>query len=143
MTLITRLLNESSVPMNETIDLITMLRLQASPPPLQPTHDVCALLPALVEKDAQIAVGDEYIRILEARVTSLDETCRAQLQGTKRGHDDQDDPDGHEGLKRRRIETSTEVMAATEQNQALLSLRPGPLLIVWNLRLTLLTIRAY
>ena len=70
--------------------------LTETPPPSQ-TPDSATFLATIAEKDAQIAARDETIRLLQERVAALEETCRAQSQGTKRRHDDQEDPDGHEG----------------------------------------------
>jgi len=46
---------------------------------------------------------------------ALEETFHAQSQGTKRGHDDQYDPDSREGEKRCRLESSSAAAASTAQ----------------------------
>ena len=103
--LLSRLLEDSDYLTSEAIDLISMLRhLTETPPPFQ-TPDSAAFLATIAEKDAQIAARDETIRLLQERVAALEKTCCAQSQGTKRRHDDQEDHDGHEGEKRRRIQS--------------------------------------
>ena len=66
----------------------------------------------------QIAARDETIQVLQECVAALEETYRAQSQGTKRRHDDQEDPDGHEGEKRRRIESSSAAAATSTSEQS-------------------------
>ncbi|KAI3772009.1 hypothetical protein L6452_03183 [Arctium lappa] len=43
------------------------------------------------------------ISVLTERVSSLEDTCRSQAKRLKRKHDNQDDPDHHEGEKRQRL----------------------------------------
>jgi len=56
--------------------------------------------------------------VLQERVAALEDTCRAQSHGTKRRHDDQEDPDGYEGENRRRIESSSAVAATSISKQS-------------------------
>ena len=58
--------------------------------------------------------------MLQERVAALEDTCRTQSQGTKMRHDDQEDPDGHEGEKRHRIESSSAAAATSTLEQTTL-----------------------
>ena len=100
---LSRLLDKTSVPTREGIDLITMLCYHLEPPSPPQTPDIAALLATIAERDAQLAARDETIRRLQEQVAALEETCRAQSQGTKRGHDDLEDLDRHEGEKRHKL----------------------------------------
>ena len=86
--------------------------LTETPSPSQ-TPDSTTFLGTIAEKYAQIAARDETIRLLQEPVAALEETCRAQSRGTKRIYDDRKDPDGHEGEKRRRIESSSAAVATS------------------------------
>ena len=122
--MLSRLLEETDYPTTEAIDLFTILRhLTETPPPSQ-TPDSATFLGTIAEKDAQIAARDETIRLLQEPVAALEEICRAQSRGTKRRYDDQEDPDGHEGEKRLRIESSSAAATYTSE-QSTVQLKAG------------------
>ena len=114
--LLSRLLDESSFPTKEGIDLISLLRQQTAPPKADTKS--LALRASLAERDARLAERDDQIRLLQAQILSLETTCRDQADRLKRRHDDQDDPDRHEGEKRRRIESSSAAAATSTSEQS-------------------------
>ena len=68
MLLPSRLLEESSFPTRDGMDLISLLRQQTAP---STDAETLALRASLAERDAQLAARDEQIRLLQARVLSL------------------------------------------------------------------------
>jgi hypothetical protein len=120
--LLSRLLDESSFPTEEGIELISLLRQQTTPSTAD--AETLALRASLAERDARLAQRDEEIRLLRAQILSLENTCREQADSLKRRHDDQDDPDRHEGEKRRRIESSSGAAATSTSEQTTTSIQP-------------------
>ncbi|KAI3757576.1 hypothetical protein L6452_05117 [Arctium lappa] len=63
------------------------------------------------QQQAMLQSLQHLVDVLIERLSSVEDTCRIQAERLKCRHDDQDDPDHHEGEKRRRLsETETQTM---------------------------------
>ena len=76
--LLSRLLEESSFPTGEGMDLISLLRLQTAP---STNAKTLALRASLAKRDTQLVARDEQIRLLQAQIISLETACREQAGG--------------------------------------------------------------
>ncbi|KAI3681770.1 hypothetical protein L6452_36574 [Arctium lappa] len=83
--LLAKLLAQSLTEPTQDADLLTLLRSQASTP------------------------------VLTERLSVVEDTCHSQAERLKRRHDDQDDPDHHEGEKRQRLTESETHMVESGQ----------------------------
>lgn len=103
--LLAKLLSQSDIESSAEADLLTLLRSQVpAPTPAISTDAVQNLTTSLQSVQQTLAT-------LSERVASLESTCKGQAQGIKRKHDDQDDPDHHEGEKRMRtIESDSSLL---------------------------------
>ena len=104
------------------MDLISLLRQQTSPPTAD--AETLALRASLAKRDARLAERDDQIRLLQAKISSLETTCREQAERLKHRHDDQDDPDCHEGEKRRRIESLSAAAASATSTSEQSTVQP-------------------
>ncbi|KAI3707274.1 hypothetical protein L6452_25636 [Arctium lappa] len=99
--LLAKLLSQSQTKPSTDADLVSILRSHVRPTPPTPPPNISP--DAIQNFTATLQSMQRTLATLTDRVTSLETTCKGQAQGLKRLHDDQDDPDHHEGEKRPRV----------------------------------------
>ena len=107
--LLAKILSEADTIL-ENIDLVDILRSQTEQATSVCTkehfetfkHEITSSVANLADNiKSSTEALQQTLQTLSERVSSLEDTCKSQAQTSKRKHDDQDDPDRHEGEKKR------------------------------------------
>ncbi|KAI3735651.1 hypothetical protein L6452_15159 [Arctium lappa] len=115
--LLAKLIAQSQTEPTQDADLLSLLRSQASTP-TPPTPQPIVSAEAFQIQQVMLQSLQQTVAVLTERLSAVEDTCRGQAERLKRRHDDQDDPDHHDGEKRqRRSEPESHVVESEQVEQ--------------------------
>ncbi|KAI3729155.1 hypothetical protein L6452_17806 [Arctium lappa] len=114
--LLAKLIAQSQTEPTQDDDLLSLLRSQASTP-TPPTPQPIVSAEAFQIQQAMLQSLQPTVAVLTERLSTVEDTCRIQAERLKRRHDDQDDPDHHEGQKRQRLSEPETHVVESEQGE--------------------------
>ncbi|KAI3696663.1 hypothetical protein L6452_29123 [Arctium lappa] len=114
--LLAKLIAQSLTEPTQDADLLSLLSQAFTPTP--PTPQPIVSVEAFQIQQAMLQSLQQTVVVLTERLSAVEDTCRSQAERLKRRHDDQDDPDHHEGEKRqRRSEPESHVVESEQVEQ--------------------------
>ncbi|KAI3696573.1 hypothetical protein L6452_28950 [Arctium lappa] len=114
--LLAKLIAQSLTEPTQDADLLSLLSQASTPTP--PTPQPIVSVEAFQIQQAMLQSLQQTVAVLTERLSAVEDTCRGQAERLKRRHDDQDDPDHHEGEKRqRRSEPESHVVESEQVEQ--------------------------
>ncbi|KAI3672787.1 hypothetical protein L6452_38887 [Arctium lappa] len=117
--LLAKLIAQSQTEPTQDADLLSLLRSQTSTP-TSATPQPIVSAEAFQIQQVMLQSLQQTVAVLTERLSAVEDTCRVQAERLKRRHDDQDDPDHHEGEKRQRLsEPETHVVESEQGEQGM------------------------